>query len=150
MKSNPRRTRRTRQTLRLWTIGEARAAAPYIASITRSIREHALEARGQRRILQSLSDEPGRPDRSALIAWDEANRQLNRAESQLREAIGELEALDLYCLDEIQGQALVPFMHDDQLAWYIFDLFDPQYFRSWRYQSDPEETRRKLTLPRVN
>ncbi len=149
MKSNPRRTRRTRQSLRLWTLAEAHAAAPYIASVARSIREHALAARSQRLSLQSLADQPGRADRAALIAWDEATQQLNRSDNQLRDAIAELEALDMYCLDPIQGQVLVPFVQDDQLAWYIFDLFDPQYFRSWRYQSDPEETRRKLTLPSV-
>jgi hypothetical protein len=129
----------------LWSLAEARAAAPYIASVARSIREHALEARTQRNHLQALADQPGRPDRTALIAWDESSRQLHRAEEQFREAVEELEALDIYCLDPIQGQALVPFVHDEQLAWYIFDLFDNQHFRSWRYQSDPEETRRKLT-----
>ncbi len=144
MKSNPRRTRRSRQSLRLWTLAEARAAAPYIASIARSIREHALEARNQRRVLKTLSEKPGRPDRAAIIAWDEGNKQLVRAEDQLREAIEELEALDICCLDPIGGQVLVPFVQEEQLAWYIFDLFDPHYFRAWRFQSDPEETRRKL------
>jgi hypothetical protein len=150
VKSNPRRTRRSRQALRLWTLAEARAAAPYIASVARSIREYALEARNQRRLLKSLSDQPGRPDRTALIAWDDANRDLARAEDQLREAMDELDALDICCLDPIAGQVLVPFVQDEQLAWYIFDLFDAHYFRSWRYQSDPEETRRKLTALRMS
>jgi hypothetical protein len=150
VKSNPRRTRRSRQSLRLWTIAEARSAAPYIASVARSIREHALEARGQRRLLKAFSEKSGRPDRAAIIAWDDANKQLSRAEDQLREAIEELEALDICCLDPIGGQVLVPFVQDEQLAWYIFDLFDPHYFRSWRYQSDPEETRRKLAALRLS
>ena len=50
-------------------------------------------------------------------------------------------------LDAVQGMALVPFVHDDQAAWYVFDLFDSQPIRSWCYQSDPEETRRPLTSP---
>jgi hypothetical protein len=134
----------------LWTLGEARAAAPYIASVARSIREHALEARGQRRLLKTLAEKPGRPDRAALIAWEDTNRQVARAEDQLREAIEELDALDICCLEPIGGQVLVPFVQDEQLAWYIFDLFDPHYFRAWRYQSDPEETRRKLAALRMS
>jgi hypothetical protein len=43
--------------------------------------------------------------------------------------------------------ALVPFVHDDQSAWYFFDLFDSQPIRSWCYQSDPEQTRHPLTAP---
>jgi hypothetical protein len=149
VKSNPRRTRRKSQSIRLWTLGEARAAAPYIASVARSIREYALEARNQRRLLKSFAEKPGRPDRAALIAQEDASRQLARAEDQLREAMQELDELDICCLDPIGGQVLVPFVQDEQLAWYIFDLFDPHYFRAWRYQSDPEETRRKLTALRM-
>ena len=44
-----------------------------------------------------------------------------------------------------RGQALIPFVHQEQLAWYIFDLFDPKLFRFWRYQTDPEDTRRPIT-----
>ena len=49
-----------------------------------------------------------------------------------------------------RAAAVIPQVQDEQLAWYIFDLFDPHYFRSWRYQSDPEETRRKLTALRMS
>jgi hypothetical protein len=59
-------------------------------------------------------------------------------------AAEELAELDVYSLDPLKGQALVPFVHDEQLAWYIFDLFDAEPIRAWRYQSDPEHTRRKL------
>jgi hypothetical protein len=150
VKRNPKQSRRTRHSLRLWTLAEARAAAPYIASVVRSIREHALEGGSQRHLLKALSEKPGRPDRAALIASQETTRRLHRAEEQLQEAIDELEQLDVYCLDPVGGQALVPFVHEEQLAWYIFDLFDNSYFRSWRYQSDPEETRRKLSTHRMS
>ena len=49
--------------------------------------------------------------------------------------------------DPGRGVALVPFLQDNQPAWYVFDLFDSQPIRSWRYQSDPEATRRPLTAP---
>ncbi len=51
----------------------------------------------------------------------------------------------MQALDPVHGQALVPFVHEEQLAWYVFDLFDPQPLRFWRFQSDPDETRRPLT-----
>jgi hypothetical protein len=131
--------------LRVWTFAEARAAAPYITSVVRSLREHGLEALAQHRAAQRLAERPGRPDRAALIAQEECAAEARRAEERFRSAAEELKALDVYSLDPLQGQALVPFLHDGQLAWYIFDLFDEQPFRFWRYQSDPDETRRPLT-----
>ena len=145
MKRNPRRARRNQHTLRVWTFAEAQAAAPYLASVVRSLREHGLEALAQHRTAQRLAERPGRPDRAALIAQEEAAAEARRAEDRFRSAAEELKALDVYSLDPLQGQALVPFIHDGQLAWYIFDLFDEQPFRFWRYQSDPDETRRPLT-----
>jgi hypothetical protein len=136
------RDRASTATLRVWTLTEAQAAAPFLASIVRSIREHALESLTQRRKARRLSDKPGRPSRSALINQQEAEHAAVQAEDRFREAVAELQALDIYCLDPIQGLALVPFVRDEQLAWYIFDLFDSTPFRFWRYQSDPEETRR--------
>lgn len=149
MSSNPRRTKRTRHTLRLWAFDQAQAAVPYITSVVRSLREHALQAQSHRRHLDALENRPGRPDRARLIERDEARRELSAAEDALHQATEELEALDIYTLDALRGQALVPFAHDDQLAWYVFDLFDDQPIRSWRYQSDPEETRRKLTAAQM-
>jgi hypothetical protein len=59
----------------------------------------------------------------------------------------ELGAPGVQPLDAVQGVAPVPFVHDDQSAWYLLDLFDSQPIRSWRYQSDPEPTRRPPTAP---
>jgi hypothetical protein len=145
MKRKSRRPRREEQPLRVWTFNEAQAAAPYITSVVRSIREHGLEALGWDRTLARLARQPGRPNRSALIAKQEAEKQLHEAQERFREAADELQALDIFSLDPLQGQALVPFIHQDELAWYIFDLFDSQPFRFWRFQSDPDETRRPLT-----
>ena len=88
-----------------------------------------------------------RPDHKALIEEQEARRDLLRAEQDYRDALEELSALGVQPLHAVQGMALVPFVHDDQSAWYIFDLFDSQPIRSWCYQSDPEQTRRPLTAP---
>ncbi len=150
MSATPRRARRSRNTLRLWTFDQAQAVVPYLVSIVRSLREHALHIQSIRRKLAALEDQPGRPDRRALITMEECKRDLARAEEENASALAELEALDVQLLDAVQGQVLVPFVHDDQLAWYIFDLFDSQPIRSWRYQSDPDETRRKLTAAQMS
>jgi hypothetical protein len=133
----------------LWTFDEAQAAVPYLSSVVRSLRDHYLVLLSHRRELLALADRPGRPDRKALIAEQEIRRDLHHTESEYQLALDELEALDIQPLDAGQGTALVPFVHDDQLAWYIFDLFDSQPIRSWRYQSDPDETRRKLTTAQM-
>lgn len=111
----------------------------------RSLREFALQSQSLRRELVAIEERPGRPDRKLLIQQEELKRDLLRSEDEHASAQQELDALDIQVLDALQGQALVPFVHDDQLAWYIFDLFDDKPIRAWRYQSDPDETRRKLT-----
>ena len=135
----------TPHTLRVYSFGEAQEAAPYIGSVVRSLREHTLEALSQRSLLNRLERKSGRPTRTDLIATQEGRDALSRAEMQFQDAEEELRNLDIFSLDPLAGLALVPFVHDDQLAWYIFDQFDPTNFRFWRFQSDPEETRRELT-----
>lgn len=133
------------QTIQVWNYEQAQAAVPYITSILRSIREHALEALQHYRAAKRMADRPGRPNRAAIIAQQEAEREARHADDRFREDLLELQEMDIYTLDPIQGQALVPFVYNDQLAWYIFDLFDAQPLRFWRYQSDPEDTRRPVT-----
>ncbi len=131
--------------IQVWTYDQARGAIPYLTSVVRSLREQALEALALQRRCRRLAAKPGRPDRAALIAQQEAERQARLAEARLQETADELHALDVFSLDPVGGLALVPFVNDEQLAWYIFDLFDPQPFRFWRYQSDPDDTRRPIT-----
>ena len=133
----------------LWTFEEAQAAAPYFSSVARSLREHYLQILAKRRELQALAGRHRRPDRKALIQDQEARRDLHKAEQDYQDALEELIELKVRPLDPGQGTALVPFVRDDQLAWYVFDLFDSQPIRSWRYQSDPAETRRELTAPQL-
>jgi hypothetical protein len=141
--------RRDSHTLRLWTFEDAQAAVPYFSSVVRSIREHFLEILAKRREVQAFTERTGRADRKALIAEQETRRDLQKAEQDYQDALEEIQELDVQPLDAAQGTALVPFVHDDQLAWYVFDLFDSQPIRSWRYQSDPDETRRKLTAAQM-
>jgi hypothetical protein len=145
VKRNPKKAKRTSDDLRVWTFAQAQQAAPYIASVVRSLREHGLETLARHRYLRRLANRPGRPDRSTLIAMTDAQRDLANAQDQFTQAIEDLHQLDIYSLEPLMGQALVPFVHDDQLAWYMFDLFDSQPFRFWRFQSDSDDTRRPLT-----
>ena len=132
---------------RLWTLEAAQAAVPYFSSVARSLREHYLEMLAKRREVQLFTQRHGRPDRKALIEEQEARRDLEKAEQGYQDALEELCELNVYPHDPGQGVALVAFIHDNQMAWYIFDLFDSQPIHSWRYQSDPEETRRALPAP---
>lgn len=145
MKRKGNGTRKKKRYFRLWTQAKAKAARPYLVSVMRSLREHLLEAMCQRQTLQRVQNKPGRPDRATLIALQEVEQLADRAEEEFQEAAEELWALDIYPVDGIQGLAQVPFAHEDQLAWYLFDLFDPVPFRFWRFQSDPEDTRRPIT-----
>jgi len=145
MKRNSNKSRPSRTTLPAWTWTRAVAASPYIASIVRSIREHALAAGQHKQNLKRIDALPGRPTRDLLIEQQNTQRNLRHAEDALREATDELEKLEIVSFDSVGGQALVPFVHDNQLAWYIYDLFDEQPYRFWRYQSDPSEMRRPVT-----
>jgi hypothetical protein len=144
MKRNRNGSTRRRKTVRVWSQQEARTALPYIRSVVSSLREHYVEARRQRRTARLLAGRPGRPDRATLIAQDDALREAERAERRFHEAEEELAAIDVYPLDPVRGQALIPFVYDDQLAWYVFDLFEPEPLRSWRFHSDPLDSRRPV------
>jgi len=145
VKRQPKRAKEQSQTIQVWTYEQVQSAAPYISSILRSLREHALEALQHHRRAKRLADRPGRPNRTAIIAHQEAEKEAHRADDHFRDALNELQEMDIYTLDPIQGQALVPFVHNDQLAWYVFDLFDAHPLRFWRFQSDPDDTRRPVT-----
>jgi hypothetical protein len=144
MNRNQKGTRRRRRQIRVWALEQARAALPYLSSVMRSVREHRLEAVTQHRNAKRLATRSGRPDRDSLIAHAESEKAAGQADARFREALAELEALDIYLIDPLGGQALIPFVHAENLAWYVYDAFDPEPLRSWRYHSDSLDTRRPL------
>lgn len=144
MKRQPKKSRRRQKEPQLWTFAQAQAACPYIRSLVSSLREHSLEVQALERRVRQISDRPGRPDRAALIEQQEAQNELRLAQIRLDEVTDELDVLNIFALNPIQGQTLLPFVHEDQLAWYVFDLFDPKPLRFWRYQEDSLETRRPI------
>ena len=145
MKRNSKGAKQRRRSIQVWTLAQAKSAAPYLTSIVRSLREHTTEALACRRRLRHLDQRAGRPDRDTLIAMQETDAAARRAEERAAEAADELQALDIQSLEPVHGQALVPFVHEEQLAWYVFDVHDPQPYRFWRFQTDPDDTRRPVT-----
>jgi hypothetical protein len=137
-------TKVRRNAVPLWTYPEAQKALPYLASILRSARDHQIEANRWDLRARRLAAAPGRPDRSMLIAQEEALRESRLARERLQDTLEEFERLGIECAHPINGQALLPFVNEQQVAWFIYDLFDDQPLRFWRYQGDPEETRRSI------
>ena len=80
----------------------------------------------------------GRPNRRALIQRQEAFWEAEQAEAKFNESLDELGELGVFCLDPVAGQALIPFLNEDSLAWYVFDLFSPTGKRR-RLHGDPRK-----------
>jgi hypothetical protein len=144
MKRNRKEAKREQRQVQTWNLPQARAALPYLSSVVRSLREHQLEALAHTRAANRLANRPGRPDRNTLIAEQEARKAAEQADAHVQEALAELEAMDVYCLDPVAGQALIPFVKNEQLAWYVYDTFDSEPFRFWRWHTDPIEMRRPV------
>lgn len=144
MSAKPRRTKRHVRSIHTWTYEEALKVLPYLRSVLTSLREHRLALVAARRDLKHYDEQPGRPNRHAIIAREEALARSQVARQQLREDEEELEALDIYCLDPIRGEAVVPFVHRDKLAWFIYDIFDAEPLQFWRYHGDSLDTRRSI------
>jgi hypothetical protein len=128
----------------LWTRAQAEKASPYLASMLRSLREAMLDAKQHSLTAERLASRPGRPSRASRIAHAEAIRDASRARDVLHESIEELQSLGINCLDPLRGEALVPFITDEHLAWFIYDLFAEEPVRYWRFHTDPLEMRRPI------
>jgi hypothetical protein len=130
--------------LHLWTYDAALRAVPYLRAVVRSLREHWLHVQSVRRQIQRLDSRPGRPDRQILLRRAVAVKELEQADIEFDETLNELKAIDVYCLDPVQGLAMIPFGKGEELAWFLFDLFAPVEVNAWRLHSDALETRREL------
>lgn len=128
----------------VWTYEQAERALPYITSVMGSIREQYLALVRQQRASRQLAEQPGRPDRQAIIAKDETDRQVRRTEEELTESVSELLKLNVQCVDPVNGLGMIPFVQEGQLAWYVFDLFAEQKLGGWRFHQDALNTRRPL------
>jgi hypothetical protein len=110
----------------------------------KSLRDHQVEIQNHSLRAQRIAKRAGRPDRNRILEHQEAVDSADRAAEQCERALADLQALDIYCLDPIHGLALIPFVHRSELAWFVFDLFDSDPLRHWRYHHDPLEMRRPI------
>src|SRR5262245_33772876 len=122
MNRHPNKAKKSRKNIRPWTHDRARAALPYLRSILQSLRQHQLEAQTHDLRARRLAERPGRPDRNALLARQDALDEARRAQERFDEALAELSRLDVFCVDPINGLAFVPFVQQEQLAWFVLDL----------------------------
>ncbi len=137
-----RSSKRPDQKVKFWTYTEAMKALPYVQSILRSMREHVLQANQSDAQARRLANRPGRPTRSDLIALQGYQREAELARDRYHTDLEELLELGVGCLDPIGGQALFPFIYDDQVAWYVYSIFEGGPIQWWRFDSDATETRR--------
>ncbi|HYT92404.1 MAG TPA: DUF2203 family protein [Gemmataceae bacterium] len=144
MNRQPNRSRKQQRRIKTWTFDRAKAALPYFRSVMQSLRNDYLEARSHNVRARRLTDRPGRPGRDALVAHQDALIEVDRAHDRADEALEELNRLDVFCLDPVNGLALIPFVREEQLAWFVFDLFADDNLSAWRYHEDPLETRRPI------
>ena len=108
---------RPMRVIRLWTYPQADKALPYIRSVTTSLRQHWLDARSKKQLLERLENKGGRADRDTLLAKHDAQLEHTRAEDAFSEALQELMNMDVFLLDPIRGVALIPFNKENSLAW---------------------------------
>ncbi len=143
MKRHRRRPKKQLRAIRLWSYPEAVNALPYLRSLTASLRESWLALQNRQLAVRRLHD-LRLPTRSDRIALEDAQQDAHRAEEEFDDALEELMRLDIFLLDPVRGLALIPFQQEEELAWYVFDLFDAGGLTSWRYHKDPLETRRPV------
>jgi len=130
--------------IKLWNYPQAQKALPYLRSVTQSVRDHWLDAQLKRVEAQRIANKPGRPDRTAILAGEKAAEEKTRAEDRFTDALQELMGIDVYLLDPVRGVAFIPFQKAEELAWFVFDLFDEEGLKTWRLHQDPLEMRRPI------
>jgi hypothetical protein len=128
----------------VWTYDQVRNAFPYVSSVLQTVREYHIEAQGHDLRAGRLAKRHGRPDRRAILAHLEEVQAAQRAGKRSEEALEELQSLGICCTDPVRGEALIPFVHDQQLAWFIYQLYDETPIRSWRLHTDSPDVRRPM------
>lgn len=144
MRRRKEKTERMR-VLHLWNSSEVTKAAAYLRSVIGSLREHWLEVLAAQRRLDQEPEKAGMKC-AQILEQESRNDERQRAQARFDDALEELNKLDVFLLDPVQGLALVPFRKEDDLAWFIFDHFSTDGVIGWRYHADPIEECRSLSL----
>jgi hypothetical protein len=130
-------------TLRLWSLPEVEKAMPYLRAVMKPLRDQWLEIQRARLVVRRLADSTDFEANNADVIHD-AKLIANLAEDRFTQTLNELIAFDVYTLDPLRGIALLPFKYENELAWFVFDLFAPEGLDAWRLHSDPLEARRSM------
>lgn len=144
MKRKRKQKRRRLRMIHLWSYPQAQKAVPYFRSITQSLRDNWIDLQNKRLEVDRLSQRPGKQDRDAILANARAVEERTQAEDRFADALNELMGIDVYLLDPVRGVAFVPFQKEEELAWFVFDLFEEGDLKTWRFHKDPLETRRPI------
>jgi len=146
MKRNPGKKRK-QQLIQVWSYDQTIKALPYLLEVIRSLRENYLAMQFANHRLGKIGQRLGRPDRSAFIAKQEAQMDSETASSKYNQDVAELESMGMFVASPGNGVVAIPFIEEEQLAWFILELYHEDHVVGWRYQSDPLDTRRAI-LPK--
>ena len=144
---NPKRSKKKKSTVRVWTYDEARKAVPYISGVMQSIRDHGVEALQPRPAGQAdrQPPRPTGPARPGRPGGQGPAVAQGRPPSLRRKPVG-IARHRRFLRRPIRGEAFIPFLQDEhKLAWFVFDLFDEEdRLKQWRFHDDPLEKRRPI------
>jgi len=146
MKRNPGKKRK-QQLIQVWSFDQTIKALPYLLEVIRSLRENYLAMQFANHRLTKIGQRLGRPDRSIFIAKQEAQMDSETASSKYNQDVAELESMGMFVASPANGVIAIPFIEEEQLAWFILELYHEDHVVGWRYQSDPLDTRRAI-LPK--
>jgi len=146
MKRNPGKKRK-QQLIQVWSFDQTIKALPYLLEVIRSLRENYLAMQFANHRLTKIGQRLGRPDRSIFIAKQEAQMDSETASSKYNQDVAELESMGMFVASPANGVVAIPFIEEEQLAWFILELYHEDHVVGWRYQSDPLDTRRAI-LPK--
>ncbi|MEN9672566.1 MAG: hypothetical protein RL553_831 [Planctomycetota bacterium] len=146
MKRNPGKKRK-QQLIQVWSYDQTIKALPYLLEVIRSLRENYLAMQFANHRLTKIGQRLGRPDRSAFIAKQEAQMDSETSSAKYNQDVAELESMGMFVASPANGVIAIPFIEEEQLAWFILELYYEDHVVGWRYQSDPLDTRRAI-LPK--
>lgn len=136
-----------KQFVQVWSYGQTIKALPYLLEVLRSLRENYLEMRFANHRLMKIDKSAKKPDRSVFIAKQDAQMECDVTSSKVAQDVAELESMGMVVVSPENAIIGIPFIEEDQLAWFIFSLFEKDYLVGWRFTSDPQDTRRTI-LPK--
>jgi len=146
MKRNPGKKQK-KQFVQVWSYNQTVKALPYLLEVLRSLRENYLVMRFAKYRSMKIDRSTKRPDRSVFIAKQDAQMECDVTSSKYAQDVAEFESMGIFVVSPENAIIGIPFIEEDQLAWFILSLFEKDYLVGWRFQSDPQDTRRTI-LPK--